>query len=288
MDYKSYHIPVLLNQLINQFELSDSSIVIDGTLGFAGHAEAILDAHPDIHYIGFDKDVAAIKIASKRCQKFKNVEIINQPFSAMFDIMHQKNIRPTHILLDLGVSSYQIDQSLRGFTFQKDELLDMRMDASSSLTAQSILNNYAEEELIDIFKYQADINSPERLVSKIIQKRQKTPLKTTFDLVECVKNGCFVKSRPQFIAMCTKVFQAIRVEVNSEMVELTSFLNNVIHFPNTTIAIISFQPNEDKLVKAFVKEHQLERITKKPIQASYHEAKKNPREKSAKLRIFKV
>ena len=288
MDYKDYHEPVLLNQLLVHFQLTDTAIVFDGTMGFAGHAEAMLQAFPNIQYIGFDKDIDAINIAKNRCVSFKDVAIVNAPFSSMFNYSKDEGVKPTHILLDLGVSSFQIDQSNRGFTFQKDEPLDMRMDHSSKTTAMHILNTYDKESLISLFEIEGDIKMPTRLVDMIIAKRQNASLNTTFDLVNCVKRGFFVNSRRQFIAMCTKVFQAIRIEVNGEMDELRQFLNHSLDIKDVVIAIITFQPNEDKLVKAFIKEHKLNRINKKPIQSSYHECKKNPRERTAKLRIFQV
>ncbi len=288
MDYKTYHIPVLIHQLMDRFELSKDAIICDGTMGFAGHASEILNQYPNCHYYGFDKDIEAIEIARKRCADFPNVTIINQPFSTMVDFIENNHIQPTHLLLDLGVSSFQIDQSKRGFTFQKDEPLDMRMDMSASLTAKTVLSEYSKEALITIFQEEGDIKFPNQLVDEISKARVKSQLNTTFDLVECVKRGSFVKSRRQFISMCTKVFQAIRIEVNGEMEELRHALSKLLTLSNVMVAVITFQPNEDRLVKAFVKEHQLQRISKKPIQASYQEAKKNPREKSAKLRIFKV
>lgn len=288
MDYKTYHIPVLIHQLLDRFELSNDAVICDGTMGFAGHASEILNQYPNCHYYGFDKDNFAIEMAEKRCEAFPNVKIINQPFSTMFDFIEENQIQPTHILLDLGVSSFQIDQSKRGFSFQKNEPLDMRMDTSATLTAKTVLNQYSKEELINLFQEEGDIKFPNKLVAEIINLREHSKLNTTFDLVQCVKQGCFVKSRRQFISMCTKVFQAIRIEVNGEMEELKNVLSKLLSLSNVIVAIITFQPNEDRLIKAFVKDNQLQKISKKPIQATYQEAKKNPREKSAKLRIFQV
>ena len=288
MDYKNYHEPVLLNQLMAHFQLRENAIVFDGTMGFAGHAEAILQSFPNTQYVGFDKDIDAIKIAKGRCASFKNVSIVNAPFSSMFNYMTRENVMPTHILLDLGVSSFQIDQSNRGFTFQKNEPLDMRMDHYSKVSAKEILDTYNEDDLIALFETEGDIKHPNKLVAEILSRRQHNELNTTFDLVECVKRGVFVNSRRQFIAMCTKVFQAIRIEVNGEMEELRQCLDRLLEMNDVVVAIITFQPNEDKLVKSFIKEHQLNRINKKPIQASYHECKKNPRERTAKLRIFQI
>ena len=236
----------------------------------------------------FDKDLAAIELARKRCSSFSKVNIINAPFSNMFQHMDGNVGQPSHILLDLGVSSFQIDSSNRGFTFQNNEPLDMRMDINAPFTAHDLLYTYDRDALIQLFEIEGDIKNPQKLVDVIISKRNENNLNTTFDLVDCVKYGFFVKSRRQFIAMCTKVFQAIRVEVNGEMNELRGFLDQVLRLTNVTVAIITFQPNEDKAVKQFVKTHGLTRITKKPLQSSYQECKKNPRERTAKLRIFKT
>jgi len=288
MDFKQYHQPVLVQPLLNHFNLANDSIVFDGTMGFAGHAEAILSEYPSIRYIGFDKDLAAISIAKQRCARFSNVQIINAPFSSMFQHVNNVSVLPTHILLDLGVSSFQIDQSNRGFTFQKNEPLDMRMDTNANLTANQVLHDYSHDALVELFETQGDIRGPQKLVEKIISNRQKNKLQTTFDLVDCVKYGFFVRSRRQFIAMCTKVFQAIRIEVNGEMNELKEFLDHMLKYSGVIVAIITFQPNEDKYLKAFIKDHGLIRITKKPLQSSYQECKKNPRERTAKLRIFQI
>lgn len=288
MDYKIYHEPVLLNHLLQHFMLNSSSIIVDGTMGFGGHAHAILKEWPSISYLGFDKDVEAIKLARQRCHEFQSVDIIHAPFSSMHHIINERQITPTHFLLDLGVSSFQIDRSGRGFTFQQDEMLDMRMNLDQEKTAQQILNEFSKDALIRLFQYGADLQSPSRLVEEIMAYRSTKPFKTTFDLVQCVKRGIFVKSRAQFIAMCTKVFQAVRIEVNNEMEELTSTLRGMLNYTGALVGIISFQPNEDRFIKQFVKENNLKKINKKPFQSSYNECKKNPREKSAKLRIFQV
>jgi 16S rRNA (cytosine1402-N4)-methyltransferase len=287
MDFKRYHQPVLVQSLLDHFNLTNHSTVLDGTMGFAGHADAILSEHPSIRYIGFDKDLAAISIAKQRCARYSNVQIIHSPFSSMFQHLDGESV-PTHILLDLGVSSFQIDQSHRGFTFQKNEPLDMRMDTNAKLSAYHVLHDYTQDALVALFETQGDIRAPHKFVGEILAKRNGNHLNTTFDLVDCVKRGFFLRSRRQFIAMCTKVFQAIRVEVNGEMKELKEFLDQVLKYSGVIVAIITFQPNEDKTLKAFIKDHGLIRITKKPLQSSYQECKKNPRERSAKLRIFQI
>ena len=288
MNDKIYHIPVLLKHLVGSFQLKKDAVIIDGTLGFAGHASEILKNYPNIRYIGFDKDIEAIKISTHRMKLFPNTSIINAPFSSMFDVIKDKGIKPTHILLDLGVSSFQIDDSNRGFTFQKDEPLDMRMDVSNQHTAKDVLNEYSEDDLMMLFMNEADLKAPKTLVDEIIEYRNQRSFLTTFDLLSCIKRGVRTKSRRHYIAMATKIFQAIRIEVNNEMKELDQFLNGILDLNDVIIAIITFQPNEDKKVKQFIKENNLHRLTKKPIQSSYHECKKILEKKTAKLRIFKV
>ncbi|MEC8678410.1 MAG: 16S rRNA (cytosine(1402)-N(4))-methyltransferase, partial [Candidatus Margulisiibacteriota bacterium] len=174
------------------------------------------------------------------------------------------------------------------FSFQKDEPLDMRMDKSQDLTAEVIINQYSKDVLRLLLVEEGNVRQPDRLVENILKIRDNTPIKTTFQLIDIIKKSIFVRSRSQLIAELTKVFQAIRVAVNDEMGELNSFLENVLQLKGVVVAIITFQPNEDRKVKQFVKQHKLEAITKKPLQSTYHERKKNPREKTAKLRIFKV
>ena len=287
MDFKIYHQPVLVQPLMDHFKLTNNATVFDGTMGFGGHADAILSEYPSLRYFGFDKDLAAIAMAKQRFARYSNVQIIHSPFSSMFQHLDGGQ-RPTHILLDLGVSSFQIDQSNRGFTFQKNEPLDMRMDTNAGLTAYHVLHDYSPDALVKLFELQGDIRGSHKFVGEIIAKRNAHHLNSTFDLVDCVKRGFFLRSRRQFIAMCTKVFQAIRIEVNGEMKELKAFLDQVLNYSGLIVAIITFQPNEDKTLKAFIKDHGLIRITKKPCQSSYQECKKNPRERTAKLRIFQV
>ncbi len=288
MNYKQYHNPVLISPLVEHFGVENDSIVLDGTLGFGGHASEILSRFPSVAYLGFDRDVFALKKASERCNKYINFKSIKGSFSSMIDYSHENKINITHILLDLGVSSYQIDQSERGFTFQKDEPLDMRMDLSGKVTAKDILLTYTPEQLEDLFSGGGDIRHPSKLVDRIIEKRSNQSLNTSFDLLDCVKRSFYHRSRQQYIATATRVFQAIRIEVNQEFDELNKILADILTLKGVTIAIITFQPNEDRLIKSFIKENNLKTVKKKPFMASYHECKKNPREKTAKLRIFYV
>ena len=283
----SYHQPVLKTELMEHFCLTNNSFVIDGTVGFGGHANAILNDYPDIHYIGFDRDEAAVNYATKRCQSFQNFKIIQQPFSTMVDYINKHHLTPTHILLDLGVSSYQIDHSNRGFTFQKEEVLDMRMDQSTQLTAHHILNEYSKDTLATIFYTNSDVRNSHQIADSIVSARSLSSLTTTTDFANCIKKAGRYKSRSHYISVLTRCFQAIRVEVNQEMHELTTTLNQLLNCSMPLVlAIITFQPNEDRFVKSFIKQHNLSQASKKPFRLSYHQCKGNPRAKSALLRII--
>lgn len=289
MKNNTYHIPVLVEQLLNNFQLDQNSVIIDGTIGFGGHAGEILSQYPTATYIGFDKDIMAINYTMKQYQEYEKLSIVNQPFSSIPQYITKHNIQPSHILLDLGVSSYQIDQSNRGFTFQKDEPLDMRMNMDEQLSASDVLNTYSKDELMVLFKDEGDIRFPDKLVKTIIEFRSDTLFATTHDLVACAKRSFYFKSRRHYISMLTKIFQAIRVEVNQEMSELSNILNDLLKMSaKIIVGIITFQPNEDRLLKTFIKENKLEQVAKKPFRLSYNECKGNPRAKSASLRIFIV
>ena len=288
MDFKYYHQPVLVNYLMAHFNITKDSIIVDGTLGFAGHASHILQAYPKLPYIGFDKDPFALNKAKERLALYTNVQTVHAPFSTLFNWTNDHNIKPTHILLDLGVSSFQIDQSSRGFTFLKDEPLDMRMNPNVGKNAAYILNNYTALELENILTHKAGIKQPERLIDHIVATRKRTPYTHTFQLVDTIKGAIRVSSRARFISECTRIFQAIRVEVNQEMGEIDQFLQVLKEQTGICVGVITFQPNEDRKLKTFLKENQIKLVTKKPLAATYHECKKNPRERTAKLRIFNV
>jgi 16S rRNA (cytosine1402-N4)-methyltransferase len=288
MECNYYHQPVLTNPLITHFSLTNQACIGDGTVGFGGHAEAILSQWPGICYYGFDKDAMAIDCSKNRLAGFDHVHIERLPFSRMIPWFRDRGITPTHLFVDLGVSSYQIDQSQRGFSFQRNEPLDMRMDERDPLTAATIVNTFSKDALRGIFCDESGISHPDRLVDAILHAREAAPLVMTSDVVGLVKRVAVVRSRQRFISECTRVFQALRVAVNYEMNELTTFLNDLTHCPGVTVAIITFQPNEDRRVKQCIRHNGWQAVSKKPFMASYHECKKNPRERTAKLRIFTV
>ena len=293
------HIPVLLNETLKLFENIEDGYFIDCTLGFGGHSEAILNQHPDIKLIGIDQDAEAMEFAKKRLEKFKDrVEFINKRASeALKDL---KDIKVAGILADIGVSSYQLDQVERGFTFESDTL-DMRMNKNQDLSAYDVVNFYSQQDLEYIIKEYAEERRYKKVVNAIIAKR---PLKSNRELTDILgKVG--IKDKKDL----ARIFQAIRIEVNNELDELKKILqySKELACKNTIIGIITFHSLEDRIVKNTFKEWSRKCIcppeaircecggnnelgvilTKKPLTASKEEVKRNPRSRSAKLRGFK-
>lgn len=289
MKNNSYHTPILVNPLLDHFNLDDSSVIIDATLGFGGHAEAILSKYPTLDYVGIDRDPFALEYAQNRCQKFPNFRGMHGRFSTMIQRIQDGLTYPTHVLMDLGVSSYQLDQSKRGFSFQREEPLDMRMSPNEGMSASTILMTYSETALTDMIQVGGDIRGAHRFAAAIIAARKKSILSTTSDVVQCIKQSMPCRSRREFIALTTRIFQAIRIEVNQELQELQVTLNGLatLNIP-LTIAVISFQPNEDRWVKQFMKTAHVSPMHKKPFKESYHACKNNPRATSALLRLFRL
>ncbi len=194
------------------------------------------------------------------------------------------------VLVDLGVSSWQIDQPERGFSFQKDGPLDMRMNASEGQTASDILQHYETEALLAMFKTGGELRRPEKLVQRLIEKRKSEPISTTLQLVEHIKKSFYFRNqRTLFMKTCAQVFQALRMEVNQELQNLGIFLEALeSHLnPSGRVAIITFHSLEDRLVKQFFKSNShFQPINKKVISPTYAQTQHNPRSRSAKLRVY--
>ena len=295
------HIPVLLEETVNLYKnMPSDGYFIDCTLGFGGHSEAILKTYPGIKLIGIDQDTDAMEYAKKRLSKFgERVEFINKRASkALEELPEDLNI--CGILADIGVSSYQLDNPQRGFTFDSDEL-DMRMDKTQKLSAREVLNFYSREDLERIIKEYGECRRYKKVVNAIISKR---PVKSNRALAD-ILGQIGLKDRKDL----AKIFQAIRIEVNNELKELEKILENSkkLAKPGTVVGIITFHSLEDRIVKNTFKEwskkcicppeaircecggnNELGKIlTKKPLTASKEEIKQNPRSRSAKLRGFK-
>ena len=299
----NFHSPVLLNESIEYLFSSPNGIYVDGTVGGGGHAEALLrkcDSRAKLY--AFDLDEDAIRIASERLSKFgSRCEFIHENFSLMVSALNARQIYAVDgILLDLGVSSFQLDEASRGFSFRSSERLDMRMNRQQALDAFQIVNEYSEQSLAEIFwKYGEERNS-RRIAKTLVQKRAIHPIVTTGDLEKVIRQavgGRFI------VKTLARIFQAIRIAVNNELENLQQALHDGIELlkPNGRIVVLSYHSLEDRIVKqvfreyasplqisdggaAKLRESQITLLTKKPIQASEEEVKRNPRARSAKLR----
>jgi len=300
------HIPVLYREVIETFKNIEDGIIIDCTMGYAGHSSMILEENLNIKLIGIDQDQTAIDFSTKRLQKYgKRAEIRKGRFSNVIrDIL--KEIDPKDIkgvLADIGVSSLQLDQKERGFSYESDNL-DMRMDKDASLSASNVINEYSEHELQKILLEYGELRNYKKIASEIVKNR---PFYSAKELSEKLKP---LMPRGKKVHPATLLMQAIRIEVNDELGELKSLLKSIedAKLPNAKIAIISFHSLEDRIVKkTFTKwskscicppeaircdcgnNHQLGKIlTKKPIVAQKDELKENSRSRSAKMRLFET
>lgn len=292
------HFSVLKNEAISHLNIKEDGIYIDGTLGGAGHSSEILKKLKTGFLYAFDQDDYAIEFAKKRLGENNRYEIIKSNFMFLKEKLAEKNIHHIDgLLLDLGLSSFQIDDEKRGFTYLKDTTLDMRMNQSQTLTAEEVLNTYSKEALAKIFFVYGEEKNSFKIADEIIKNR---PLKTTMDLVK-ITDRINYKDKGH---SAKRVFQALRIEVNHELEALETVLEDVVDLlnPKGRIVIITFHSLEDRIVKHFFKEQsvqeqpkglpvmiedqsKLEIITKKPIYPSDEELALNSRSKSAKLRV---
>lgn len=283
------HVPVLLNETIALMELCDSDLVLDGTVGFGGHSSHILAANPILRLIGIDQDPAAI--AHSATVLGERATLVQGNFSNTKKLLTPLGVQSvTKILIDLGISSYQLDSAGRGFSFMNDEPLDMQMNPNGGRSAAQWLNTAPEKVLSDAFYNWGDLIHNRNLVQGIIQSRRKSPLKTTGELVMLVKKSYFFGSRPKMMKTMSQVFQAIRIAVNDELGVIQRFLNDELSIMSMggRIAIISFHSGEDRLIKQFFKAHtdQFRPINKKVVTAEQDEIRQNSRSKPAKLRVY--
>lgn len=284
---KAPHLPVLLDEVLAVFEGKKMNVFFEGTVGAGGHAKAILEAHPEIQrYIACDRDPHALALAKKQLTVWEDkIEWIRGPFSDLAGYLDEKEIVGIDgFLIDVGVSSMQLDQGERGFSFSKEAPLDMRMDPESDLTAELIVNGYRESELARIFSEYGEERRFRQVAKAIVEARKKKRIHTTADLVGIIKPVAG-KGR---LHPATLVFQALRIAVNDELKELTKGLQAAVERmrPEGRIAVISFHSLEDRIVKNIFRSdrEKLKILTKKPTVPSQKEMKANPRSRSAKLR----
>ncbi|MBI5558181.1 MAG: 16S rRNA (cytosine(1402)-N(4))-methyltransferase RsmH [Deltaproteobacteria bacterium] len=295
MPMKQLHLPVLLAEVIHYLTPRDGGVYVDGNLGLGGHTEAILMAsNPGGRVVGFDWDEQALELARIHLAKYSGrVEFVRRNFAEVKDVLNELGIaRVDGLLLDLGLSSLQLGVSCgRGFSFQGSEPLDMRMDVRGGETAADLLNHASEEELADIFYYYGDERQARRIAAHVAGFRKEQPLLTTDQLVKVVEEAVPPRFRPKKIHVATKVFQALRIAVNHELDNLEKILAcaSEIVKPQGRICIISFHSLEDRLVKrAFRDNSALKMVTSRAVVANEDEVKRNPRSRSARLRVASV
>ena len=303
------HISVLLNESVDALNIKKDGIYADGTLGGGGHSEKILERLSNGGLlIGIDQDAEAICAAKKRLEKFTNVIYENTNFKNIKDILIRNSIENIDgAVLDLGVSSYQLDNADRGFSYIADSRLDMRMDLSSELDAYKVVNTYSEENLAKIFFEYGEEKFSRRIASQIVKTRGEKPIETTLELSELVKKCIPQKTVKKGSHPAKRVFQAIRIEVNGELAILESALNDFFDVlkPGGRLAVISFHSLEDRIVKnTFAslakgcvcpkdfpvcvcgKKPRGKIITRKAVVPSDDEIDRNKRSKSSKLRVI--
>ena len=300
------HKPVMLEECIQGLNIKPDGIYVDGTLGGAGHSKEIAKRlNENGMLIGIDRDEDALSVAKERLKDFPNVKFIHDNHDNIKSILEELNIDGVDgILLDLGVSSYQLDERNRGFSYMSESKLDMRMDKSQKLDAKTVVNTYSEEELADIIFEYGEEKFSRRIARNIVLARQSKPIETTKELVEIIEKSVPTRRDGH---PAKRTFQAIRIEVNNEIKPLYQCIKDSIDAlnPNGRLAVITFHSLEDRSVKkAMIEAEGIctcppglpyckcgmisfgKVITKKPIIPQDEEQKENPRSKSAKLRIF--
>ena len=301
------HVPVLLNECIEGLNIKTDGIYVDGTLGGAGHSSQIVKRISKKGLlIGIDRDEEAICVAKDRLKEFSNVKFVHDNHDNIKNILEKLDIfKVDGILLDLGVSSYQLDERNRGFSYMQESDLDMRMDKSAELTAKAVINNYTEEELADIIYEYGEEKFSRRIAKNICEYRNQKQIETTSELVKIIEKSVPRKKGEGHPAKRT--FQAIRIEVNNEIKPLYNTILDCIDVlkPKGRLCVITFHSLEDRAVKnALIQAEGRctcppglpycvcgyksfgKIITKKPILPTEEEMVQNTRSKSAKLRIF--
>jgi 16S rRNA (cytosine1402-N4)-methyltransferase len=307
----SKHVPVLLDEVLEFLNLKDDSTIIDLTLGRGGHSKEILKRIPNGHLYAFDKDIEAIEESRKVLSKVSNnFTLINDDFTTLNDYLQFYKVKQVDgILLDLGVSSPQFDTPIRGFSYRYDGPLDMRMDQKRNhLTAEIIVNTYPEEKLSKIFTEYGECKYANKIAKAIVTKREEKPITTTLELVDVIKEALPARELKKQGHPAKTIFQALRIEVNDELERLEVVLKEALKAlgPNGRLVVISFHSLEDRIVKNTFKEigkiivpnkypnkngstkeypYILVNLNKVVV-ASNEEINKNPRAKSAKLRVI--
>lgn len=307
MEFK--HKSVLLNECMESLNIKKDGIYVDGTLGGGGHSYEILrKLEPNGKLIGIDRDKDALKAASKKLNEFNNFITVHDNHANILEILKQLEIDGVDgILLDLGVSSYQLDEASRGFSYMNDAPLDMRMNREDNISAYDVVNEYGEEKLSRIFFDYGEERYSKSIAKKICNVRKERNINTTLELVDIIKSAMPGSALNEKQHPAKRVFQAIRIEVNEELTKLKQAVVDSIKALNNNgrLAIITFHSLEDKIVKHTYEEMQGKCtcpkdfpvcvcnyvsygriVNKKPIISNEEELKENSRARSAKLRVF--
>lgn len=308
MDFE--HVSVLLDETIDGLNIKPDGIYVDGTLGGGGHAYQVLKRlSPKGRLIGIDQDGEALKAAGERLKEFgQQVTFVRNNYCEIERVLKDLNIEKVDgIVLDIGVSSYQLDNLERGFSYKSDAPLDMRMDTRQELTAADVVNTYSENELFKIIRDYGEDKFAKNIANHIVKAREDKPFETTQELSEVIKRAIPMKVQAKGGHPAKKTFQAIRIEVNRELAVLKESIDKMIELlnPGGRICIITFHSLEDRIVKTKFRENENpctcppnfpvcvcgkepkgKVITRKPIIPSEEEIERNKRAKSSKLRIF--
>lgn len=306
MDFK--HISVLLMESVDALKINPDGIYVDGTMGGGGHSEKIVSHLSKTGLlIGIDRDEEALDASQKRLSEYSNIIYAHNNYKNIKEVLTAQGIESIDgAVLDLGVSSYQLDCAERGFSYMADAPLDMRMNQKGGLDAYKVINTYSEEELTDIFFKYGEEKFSRRIAKSIAEKRKTSPVKTTLELVDIIKAAVPERLRQKGSHPAKRVFQAVRIEVNGELQDLRLALDNFFDVlkPGGRLSVITFHSLEDRIVKTAFNDYAKgctcpkdfpvcvcgnkprgKVITRKPVLPTLEECEHNPRSKSAKLRV---
>ncbi|MEG0702163.1 MAG: 16S rRNA (cytosine(1402)-N(4))-methyltransferase RsmH [Christensenella sp.] len=305
----SGHVPVLYEKTLELINLENGKLIVDGTLGGAGHAQGILERiSPDGKLIGIDKDAAAIERCTKRLEQYKEqITLVHSDFKQIKQVLETLGIKEIDgAVLDLGVSSFQLDEGERGFSYNADAALDMRMDRDSAFSAYDVVNEYSQDDLCRVIRDYGEEKWAARIAQFIVQERKISSIGTTNQLTEVIKKAIPAGARRNGPHPSKRTFQAIRIEVNGELSGLSEAIEDYVSVlaSGGRLAIITFHSLEDRIVKQTFrrlfdpcecpkdfpvcvcgKTSQVKLITRKPLLPTEAELETNPRARSAKLRV---
>ena len=285
------HVPVLLDEVLHWLQPRDSGLYVDATLGLGGHSQAILTASaPGGRVVGFEWDDQAAAMARKNLAAYGDrIQVVAASYVQLQAELSRLNIDGVDgLLADLGVSSLQLDKGERGFSFQVDAPLDMRMDRSRQVRAATLLAELSEAQLADLLYYYGEERQARRIARHLAQVRQREPIERTLQLAHLVAEAIPKKYHPRRVHVATKTFQALRIAVNGELDNIRALLATApaLLKPGGCMVIITFHSLEDRLVKqAFEQDDRLQLLMKKPLEPQIEEIRRNPRARSAKMRV---